>query len=375
MRKIIKSLLSRELRMLILIHFKELVREPGVIFWGVGFPILMAWGLGITFTRTPELRKDIAIINSGSDSKLYKFLNANTEAAWTADSLRSFNLSINDEVFGNNTFRFIPQARERAEEGVKRGRYSVIIESSIDSIFFRLDPANPDARLIQLQLSGLFDDTNTELKLTRSRIIPMELQGTRYVDFLVPGLLALSIMMACMWGISYTIIERRKGNMLRRMVATPMSKYNLLVAHMISRLTVNFVEAGILVLFAWLYFGIYIQGSIMALFLLFLAGNLAFTGLAVLLSSRTSKTEVGNAMINFFVMPMMILSGIFFSYQNFPEWSIPVIQKFPLTMMADGFRSIINEGAGLIAVAEEITLLSSLGIVSLILGIRIFKWY
>lgn len=368
-------MLNRELWILVLIHFKELIREPGVIFWGIGFPIIMAWGLGITFTRTPELRKDIAVIHNLEGSKLEKFLDQHTTRSWTADSLLSFNLSINDEVFGNNTFRFIPVSEELATEGVKKGRFAVVLESGPDTILFRLDPANPDARLIQLQLTGLLDETNTGLKLTRAGIVPLELKGTRYVDFLVPGLLALSIMMACMWGISYTIIERRKGNMLRRMVATPMSKYNLLVAHMVARLSVNFVEALLLVVFAVFYFKMSIQGSTLALFLLFLAGNLAFTGLAVLLSSRTSKTEIGNAVINFFTMPMMIMSGIFFSYQNFPEWSIPVIQKFPLTMMADGFRSIINEGAGLLKVADEIAVLSLIGIVSMAVGIRIFKWY
>jgi ABC-type multidrug transport system permease subunit len=238
-----------------------------------------------------------------------------------------------------------------------------------------MDPVNPDARLLQLQLSEIFENENSKMQLTNARILPVDLQGTRYVDFLIPGLMGMTVMMACMWGISYTIIERRKGNMLRRMVATPMKKYNLLVAHMTARLTITFLETLILVLFARFYFNMQLQGSLLALFLVFLAGNIAFTGIAVLFSSRTSKTEIGNALINLVTMPMLILSGIFFSYQNFPEWTIPFIEKLPLTMMADSFRSIFNEGAGLQEVLDDILILGIGGTITLFAGIKAFKWY
>lgn len=371
----------RQLLQLIKIHFIEILREPGVIFWGIGFPILMAWGLGMAFNRSPEIRKDIAIINSDSDSKIMKFIDENAQASWTLDSLRSYNLVIEDQVFGKNTFRFIPLSEDQAIIGMKRGKYQLLIHSSVDSIFFKMDPANPDARLLQLQLSGLLEESNNgssssgSFHLTTANIEPMKMQGTRYVDFLVPGLLGMTVMMAIMWGLSYTIIERRKGMMLRRMIATPMKKSNLLIAHMTARLSMNFLEALILLLFAVFYFDLKIQGSWAALFLVFISGNIAFTGIAILFSSRTSKTEIGNAFINLVTMPMMILSGIFFSYQNFPEWTIPIIQKLPLTMMADSFRSIINEAAGVSDVMSNVLTLSLGGILTFIIGMRVFKWY
>jgi ABC-type polysaccharide/polyol phosphate export permease len=118
-----------------------------------------------------------------------------------------------------------------------------------------------------------------------------------------------------------------------------------------------------------------VQGSALALFLVFIAGNIAFTGIAVLFSSRTSKTEVGNAIINFVTMPMMILSGVFFSYQNFPEWTIPYIRVLPLTMFVDSIRFIMNEGADIMDVMKNLILLTGMGVVSFAAGIRIFKWY
>jgi ABC-type multidrug transport system permease subunit len=137
----------------------------------------------------------------------------------------------------------------------------------------------------------------------------------------------------------------------------------------------NFIEALALLIFAVIAFKMTIQGSIIALILLFLAGNIAFAGIAVLSSSHTSNTEVGNGIVNFVVMPMMVLSGIFFSYHNFPDWSIPVIQKLPLTMLTDGMRSIFNEGAGLTEVSLPIVILTVTGIILFSAGLKIFKWH
>jgi ABC-type multidrug transport system permease subunit len=118
-----------------------------------------------------------------------------------------------------------------------------------------------------------------------------------------------------------------------------------------------------------------IQGDLSSLILLFLAGNIAFSGIAVFVSSHTSNTEVGNGLINVVVMPMMVLSGIFFSYHNFPDWSIPVIQKFPLTTMTDGIRSIFNEGAGFAETAIPVLILTATGVVFFLTGLKIFKWH
>jgi len=251
----------------------------------------------------------------------------------------------------------------------------LMIDNNGDSTVFHLDPANSEARLLQLQIATLLDQTHSGDSFSTIRTVPLEVKGTRYIDFLIPGLIAMNIMMACMWGMSWTIIERRKGNMLRRMVVTPVHRHNILIGLMTARITMNFVEALLLVIFAWLYFDTEIQGSITALSMVFIAGNIAFTGIAILTSCRTANTEVGNGIINFVNMPMMILSGVFFSYHNFPEWSIPIIQNLPLTLLADSMRSIINEGAGIIAVLDKTIILTVTGVVTFVAGLRLFKWY
>lgn len=360
-----------ELWQLIMIHFKELLREPGVLFWGIGFPILMAWGLGIAFAGEKETKKDIAIVNFGEENNLSRFLREHTEM----DAEGRYLLTINDAVFGKNIFRFAPLDSLDATLGVKRGIYQLMIDNQGDSTVFHLDPANPEARLLQLQLATLMGERHEDDTFSGSNTITLEVKGTRYIDFLVPGLIAMNIMMACMWGMSWTIIERRKGNMLRRMIVTPVHRQNILLGLMTARVTMNFVEAALLILFAWIYFDIDIQGSVPALIMVFMAGNIAFTGIAIITSSRTSNTEVGNGIINFVNMPMMILSGIFFSYHNFPDWSIPFIQNLPLTLLADSMRSIINEGAGIPEVLDKTVIMGTIGFITFGLGLKLFKWY
>jgi len=182
-------------------------------------------------------------------------------------------------------------------------------------------------------------------------------------------------MMSCMWGISYGIIEKRSKKLLRRLVATPMKKSHFLIALITVRIVMNFIESGVLLVFSLFAFKMTVQGDITALILMYLAGNIAFAGIAVFVSCHTSNTEVGNGLINFVVFPMMVLSGIFFSYQNFPDWSIGVIKNLPLTMMTDGIRSIFNEGAGYHEVAIPIFILLIIGSLFFSVGLRIFKWH
>ncbi|NJO69582.1 MAG: ABC transporter permease [Bacteroidetes bacterium] len=192
---------------------------------------------------------------------------------------------------------------------------------------------------------------------------------------MIPGLIGMGIMMSCMWGISYSLIEKRSKKLLRRMVATPMKKPLFLASLFTARFTMNLVEAIVLFIFAFYYFGMTVQGNIASLVVLLLAGNVAFSGLAVLISSRTASPEVGNGLINAIVTPMMVLSGVFFSYHSFPDWIIQIIRPLPLTMLNDSVRAVFNEGAGFAETAVPTLILLLEGGIFFVIGLKIFKWY
>jgi len=378
---------NNQLWQLILANTLEKVREPGVLFWGIGFPILMSIGLGLAFTRKPESVRHVGLISADTGS---------------------YSIVLKDDKLGNTTFRLEKMQWEEAMVQLKRGHINVAVTLEDSGYRYHFDPMNPDAQLTYVRLSPVLnripltdlirppapesnrDDsivTASEAKQrhpgyeedlsaeTGSEIESLTVTGTRYIDFLIPGMIAMGVMFSCLWGLGYNIIDTRSKKLLRRMIATPMKRSNYLVAMITVRLVMNVIEAVLLVLFAWLAFGITIQGNIPALLILFLAGNIAFSGIGIFLACHTSKTEIGNAFINVVSMPMMILSGIFFSYHNFPHWAIPIIQPLPLTMLADGIRSIFIEGAGMAQTAIPSLILTITGVVFFTVGLKLFKWH
>jgi ABC-type multidrug transport system permease subunit len=379
----IRLIIFRQLWQLIVALFREIIREPGVLFWGILFPILMSLGLGLAFTKKADVIRKVAIINisdrssTGSEnSTVAGFLEKQCEKNTSLDyNAWKWKYTIKDDKLGNSIFLFYTMKWNDAIRFLKRGTINVLLLGNNDSVEYHFDPMNPDAQLTYLKLSTIVGNGQIQTIQGNSEIKPLTVTGTRYIDFLVPGLIAMGVMMSSMWGISYGIIEKRSKKLLRRLVATPMRKSHFLIALIAVRITMNFIESLVLFLFALFAFSMTIQGNISALILMFLAGNIAFAGIAVFVSSHTSNTEVGNGLINFVVFPMMVLSGIFFSYQNFPDWSLPVIKNLPLTMLTDGIRSIFNEGAGFHEVTVPILILLAIGTLFFSVGLKVFKWH
>jgi ABC-2 type transport system permease protein len=376
-----KLIRLKQLWQLVYALFNEIVREPGVLFWGILFPILMSVGLGLAFTKKADIVRKVAVVKSSEDSDnnssvINSFLEKRCEkniSGKNDDYLWSYTLK--DEKLGNSVFFFYNLNWDNAMIMLKRGTVNLILKDENGKTEYHFDPINSDAQLTYLKLRNIIGSGEIVPATVDAEVVPMTVTGTRYIDFLVPGLITMGVMMSSMWGISYGIIEKRSKKLLRRLVATPMRKSHFLIALITVRVAMNFIEAIALVVFSLIAFRMTVQGSISAMILLFLAGNIAFAGIAVFASSHTSNTEVGNGLINAVVMPMMVLSGIFFSYHNFPDWSIKVIQLLPLTMLTDGIRSIFNEGAGFHEVAMPIVILASVGIVFFGAGLKIFKWH
>lgn len=373
-----------QLVQLISAHFKEIIREPAVIFWGIIFPILMALGLGVAFTRQADIVRHVAVIE---DDAAHFEKNENTspiQAVLDARGRRmdpkdggppQYQITRTDEKLGTTVFIFEKTSWKQALILLKRGNIGIIMAEENGRIQFHFDPLNTDAHFSYLKLSQIFGGDVAPPTEHPESIRPMTVPGTRYIDFLVPGLMSMGIMMSCMWGLSYGMIDKRSKKLLRRMVATPMRKSYFLISLMTVRILMNLIESALLFLFAWLAFDITIQGSIPGLFAIFIAGNISFGGIAIFISCRTGNTEIGNGLVNAVVMPMMVLSGIFFSYHNFPDWSIPFIRKLPLALLVDGLRGIFIEGAGFSEAMMPAAILFFIGVSFFAAGLRFFKWH
>jgi len=368
--------MSSPLLQLIIIQFKTFLREPEVIFWSLLFPILMAWGLGMAFNKENESvitivqvkndqNPDLSFRNFMVGAKEIKNINSPNEKALQKD--------VTIQGLGTTHYKIITGTWEQAYVLLKRGVVNLVIEEKAEGLEYHFDPKSSEAKSSYLQFSSILKGKQDEL--AQAMIKPLSQKGTRYIDFLIPGLIAMGLMMSTMWGITYTLIEKRSKKLLRRLVATPMNKGSFMVSQFVARLVLCMLEALVLYLFAKYYFNMSIEGNMSALIALFCAGYFAFCGIALLLASRTSNTFVANGIINAVVMPMMLLSGVYFSYHNFPDVVIPYIQALPLTMIADGIRSVFLEGAGWNELFKPIVILSTIGFVTFISGLKVFKWY
>lgn len=346
--------MNKSLTQLILVHFKTFFREPAILFWAVFFPIIMAWVLGIAFSNKGESIRTVYV--TGESAIPEKITGEKVVGKETGNVYR---------------IKFQKASEPEAIRAVKRGLTTLYIEVKGDSLIYHFDPLNSDAQLTHLILERSIAEASTK----NTAIDPLQTHGTRYIDFLIPGMIALGLMNACIWGIGWSLIESRMKKLLRRMVATPLKKTIFFTSHMITRIVLGTFETILLLLFSYLYFGTRITGSVPAFIAVFLAGIFAFAGIAILMASRTSKTEVANGLVNAITLPMMILSGIFFNYHNFPDWAVPIIQALPLTLIADSIRSIFIEGAGIIDVLRPVIILCVIGLVTFTVGLRAFKWY
>jgi ABC-type multidrug transport system permease subunit len=348
--------MNKSLYQLLLVNFRTFFREPAILFWAVFFPIIMAWVLGIAFSNKGESLRTIYV--TGGPEIHEKITGEKVLAEETGNPVR---------------IKFQKTSEAEAVKAIKRGVIVIYIEARKDSLIYYFDPMNSDAQLTHLILERYLSG-NPESG-SKSSISPLKAKGTRYIDFLIPGLIALGIMNSCIWGIGWSLIETRMKKLLRRMVATPMKKSVFLSSYIVTRIILGAFEIALLLIFARLYFGTEIEGNLFAFIIVFLAGIFAFSGIAILVASRTAKTEIANGLVNAVTLPMMILSGIFFNYHNFPDWAIPVIQVLPLTLIADSIRSVFIEAAGLTDIIKPVVILLVTGTITFIIGLRSFKWY
>lgn len=340
---------------LLLIHIREFYREPAVLFWSLAFPAALAIGLGIAFQNPTESTIKVGVVTEGLSVEIDSF-----KAQFDKPDLQNFKVELLD--------------KESADLALKRGEVRLIVVLNGPQIIFQYDPSSPDAVREQALVRSVLLRSALGNKILPIEDQKLQLPGTRYIDYLVPGLLALGVLNACVWGIGWSLISMRMKMLLRRMSASPMNQTLFFTSFGVARIVLVFVEAGFLILVANLFFDLKPVGSYFSIAIMILSGVICFGGLAVLIASRTANTQVGNGLINAAVFPMMLFSGIFFSYHGFPEWLHPLIKILPLTILADSIRSIYLEGEGILSSLISMILLVISGALFFYFGRRLFRW-
>ena len=327
----------------------EFFREPEAIFWAFVFPILMTVTLGTAFP-------------SGDNEPIP----VGVERQEGSDALRSAL-----ERAGGFSVRDLPAGELGA--ALRNGEVHLVVSPGAQPTY-RFDPTRAESRLARFAVDAALKRQAGRLEPWEAREDLVVVPGSRYVDWLIPGLLGVNIMTTGVWGIGFSIVQARGRKLLKRFVASPMRKRDYLLAQVLARLLFLVGEVGVLVAFGILAFDMPVRGSWLTIAVLTLAGALSFGAFGLLVASRARTLEAISGLVNLASLPMWILSGVFFSSANFPDGVQPIIQVLPLTALNDGLRAAMLEGASLAAIAPDLLILSVWGIVTFVTALRIFRW-
>jgi ABC-type multidrug transport system permease subunit len=334
------------------VRYREFFREPEAVFWVFIFPVLLAAGLGIAFRNRTAERTGVAVVA------------ADSSAARLADALH-----------GTQDLQVSVLSDSGATEALRTGEVALVVVPVPDGrVEYRYDDTRPESRVARLlvgdalqRAAGRRDPVSVSERLVYER-------GSRYIDFLVPGLLGMNLMGSGIWGVGFAIVDARKKRLLKRLIATPMSRPQFLGSFVLSRLTLLIIEVGLLLGFGALVFSVPLRGSLVVLVALCLLSSLAFTSLGLLVASRVQTMEGASGLMNLVMLPMWIFSGVFFSASRFPDSLQPFIQALPLTAVVDALRANILRGAGWEALAPELAIILAWLGVSFLLALKLFRW-
>jgi ABC-type multidrug transport system permease subunit len=332
---------------LTLVRFREFLREPEALFWVFGFPLLLAAGLGLAFRNTPTEVLSIGVV--GADRAAFE-----SAPALNVDSFPTV---------------------EDGLRALREGKVALLVERAADgSVLYHYDDTNPEGRDARMR-------ADTAVQQNAGRKDPVVAQdrfmrepGSRYIDFLVPGLLGMNLMGGSIWSMGFAIVDARRRKLMKRLIATPMPRHYFLLSFLISRLAMLVVEVGAFLGFAVLVFGVPVRGSLALVAGICVFGTLAFGALGLLLSSRARTIEGASGLMNLTMLPMWILSGVFFSSQRFPDVVQPIIKALPLTALNDALRATMLQGATLLQIAPQLGVLAAWLLVCFPVALKLFRW-
>lgn len=355
----------------------ELKREPEVVFWVFIFPLLLAAGLGIAFRNKPADVTSVVVIDGAGAQKTLAMLQSSDKSTdqRPGKSAGEKDSATKGSSGKSSAIRATVLDREAALKGFHFGKFDLAIEANADGSYtYYYDPARPESVLSRAEIDAKLQSAAGRRDAVATSSQSSSEPGSRYIDFLIPGLLGMNLMNSGMWGVGFALVEMRQRKLLKRFVATPMRRSDFLLALTSSRLVLMVVEVGLLLGFGVLVFHMRVQGSILSVILLGSLGAVAFGGVGLLTACRAQKIESVSGLINLVMMPMWIFSGVFFSYQRFPAVTHPFIKALPLTALNDALRATILEGASLGSQSGRLLVLAVWGGVSFVLALRWFRW-
>ena len=341
-----------------LARLREFTRQPEAMFWVYFFPVLMVIVLGIAFRNKPPEAVAVDVLDNGA-------------AEWALS-----------ELAGDDAFKATLVSESESRNRLRTGKANLLVivkapstsDGATPGIEYQFDPSRPGSVSARDQVDRKLQVAAGRQDVIGTKDLKFDEPGGRYVDFLVPGLLGMGLMGGGLWGVGFAIVDMRIRKLLKRFMATPMKKSHFLIGMMASRLVFMWPQIVLLLLFSYLVFGVQIYGNWLSIGLVILLGAVEFAGIGLLVASRARTLETVSGLMNLVMLPMWTLSGIFFSYENFPELVQPLIRWLPLTPVIDALRALMMDGKSIWMLGPELEIMAFWSVVPFTVALVIFRW-
>lgn len=320
------------------------IRQPEAVFWVFAFPVVLAAVLGFAFQGRQPAPSLVGVVGE--------------PGAWT-ERLDA------DPLIQITRFETLAEADRRLAGG-----HIDALVLTVEPAELRLDPARPEAELARLRVLVAVGNVPPDALTTQ----PVTESGARYIDFLFPGLLGMSLMGTGLWAIGFAVADMRQRKVLKRLLVTPMRRSSFLASFLTSRLLFLAAELALITGFGVWVLGVPLRSSLAAFVVVCTTGAVAFSAIGLLVASRTRTIEGVSGLLNLVMVPMWLGSGVFFSYERFPEAIHPLLRALPLTALNDALRAGMIDGARLAEVLPELAVLGIWTVVPFALALRVFRW-
>jgi ABC-2 type transport system permease protein len=324
---------------------REFYRDKAGLGWNLLMPALMLLGFAFIFHQPQPEQYRVGVLYGDETSSEFPFLQT-------------------------QHIDFVTQTDEaEAIDKVRYHRLDLLLDLRSEPRYW-VNELSANGYLVERLLWQSLQE-RPEALLNRS---PVTGQEIRYVDWLLPGILAINVMFSSLWGVGWVIVRYRKNGVLRRLRATPLTASEFLLAQILSRLLVVMVTTALVFGGTHLLLDFPMRGSYLALAAVFLIGAVTLIGMGLVVAARVRSEEVANGLLDLIAFPMMILSGVWFSMEGTNIWAQRLAELMPLSHLVDAARRIMLDGAGLADVLPQISILAATALVLLVLATRTFRW-
>jgi ABC-type multidrug transport system permease subunit len=324
---------------------REFLRDRSSLAWNLLLPVGLVFGLSFAFDgQRDEYTVGVLQQEAEIDSTSHPFLET-------------------------QYIRFVPYDDiDEALRKVERHQLDLLIDTGQPTRYW-INPTAPKGYFIEFAL------LQASAPIPNS-VIKEQIEGepVRYADWILPGILGMNMMFSCMFGVGYVVVRYRKNGFLKRLRATPLTSFEFITAQVASRMVLIMIITSFVYVGTHLLLDTRMEGSYFTLFLVGLVGAISMVSLGLIVSARVTSEELAGGLLNLINLPMMMLSGVWFSLEGTGETMRSISRVFPLTHVLESARAVILDGATFSDVAPGLAALVIMSAVFLGIGAAIFRW-